>query len=114
MRMQIREGYVHVWHRRAANDIAELDDVLAQIDAALRASDCKALMFDSRESEYRGGDVQDRMWAWITGHPFVTRIATLVESERLATSVNMTGLTVGLKIRAFHAESGAETWLRAG
>lgn len=111
MRIEPRPGYVFVWHRRAANDVAELDGVLARIDEVLAETGSTALMFDSRESEYRGGDVQDRMWAWIQGHPTVKRIATLVESHRLATSVNMTGLSMRVKIKAFHDALEADDWL---
>ncbi len=111
MRVETHADHLFVWHRRAAKDVAELELVLTAIDEALEGRDLRAVVFDSRESAYQGGEVQQRMWAWIESHPRLRKIATLVESERLATSVNMTGLSKGVKIKAFHQLSDARTWL---
>ena len=105
-------GFLRVWHRRAARDVPELEAVLAAIDTALESNSLTRLMFDSRESEYQGGEVQTRMWDWLQSHPVLTHVATLVKSELLATSVNMTGVSKGLRIKAFHDLNSAADWLR--
>jgi hypothetical protein len=104
-------GYLRIWHRRPARTRDELHQILSTIDRELASRKMTRLVFDSRESKYEAGDVQTDMWAWLTGHRELTRVATLVESELLATSVNMTGLSKGVKIKAFHDETAAVTWV---
>lgn len=104
-------GYLRIWHRRPARTRDELHQILSTIDGELATRKMTRLVFDSRESKYEAGDVQTDMWAWLTSHPTLTRVATLVESELLATSVNMTGLSKGVKIKAFHDEATAVGWV---
>ena len=111
MRIETHDGYVKVWHDRPANDVPELDSILQSIDDALAAAQATRIVFDSRESEYRGGEVQSRMWDWLQGHPRLKRVATLVKSELLATSVNMTGVSKAVRIKAFANETQAVDWL---
>jgi hypothetical protein len=105
------DGYLRIWHRRPARTREELRLILSTIDGELGAHGLTRLVFDSRESKYEAGDVQQDMWAWLTGHRELTRVATLVQSELLATSVNMTGLSKGVKIKAFHDEPTAVAWV---
>lgn len=106
-----RSGYVRVWHRRSARDLAELEPVLKAMEAALLENGTTCLLFDSREANYQEGEVQARMWSWLQGCDLVKRVATLVESPMLAISVNMTGMTKGVSIKAFADEREAEVWL---
>lgn len=112
VRIEPRDGYLFVWHRRAAENLAELEHILSELDVALEADDLTAIMFDSRQANYTEGEVQSRMWSWLEGHPRLRQVATLVESPRLAVSVQMTGMSRRVKIRAFHDESEGEAWLR--
>jgi hypothetical protein len=114
VRIEVLDGYVKVWHSRPADDVAELELILGGIDDALKEQGLDRVMFDSRESEYRGGDVQTRMWEWLSHHPVLKRVATLVTSELLATSVNMTGVSKSVKIKAFADEVKAVSWLVGG
>jgi hypothetical protein len=111
MRIENHEGFVKVWHNRPAQDIPELETILSSIDASLVTADTSCVLFDSRESEYRAGEVQARMWDWLQNHAQLQRVATLVTSELLATSVNMTGVSRAVKIKAFATEDEAIAWL---
>jgi hypothetical protein len=102
--------HVFVWHGRAAKDLDELRLVLDAIDRALAESGRRRLLFDSRDSDYTPPDVQKALWAWLDEAP-LDRIATLVRSENLAVSVRMTGISMGIRIRAFHDATEAVRWL---
>ena len=106
-------GFVRVWHGRAANNLAELDEVMKGVDAALEESGSRAVLFDSRESGYTPQDVQDALWGWLERSE-LRRVATLVQSENLAVSVRMTGLVRKVPIRAFADENAARAWLTGG
>ncbi len=112
MTVDVCEGYLRVWHRRPATDLAELHTVLSAIDEDLAREQLACVLFDSRESKYQAGEVQTEMWRWLTEHKMLRKVATVVESEMLAASVTMTGLSKGVKIKAFHDEATAATWLR--
>lgn len=106
--------YVRVWHRKNASNLEELEVVLTGIEDGLRANESGYLLFDSRDVEYTPGDVQQGIWDWLASHPTLVRVATLVESEALAVSVNMNGLGRRIPIRAFHDERSAAGWLASG
>ena len=109
--LRVLPKYLRVWHGRSASNLEELMEVLDAIDQALETHGVSRVMFDSRDADYSEGEVQSRMWAWLTGHPVLDRVATLVQSPRLAVSVGLTGMSKGVKIKAFHIESEAATWL---
>ncbi len=103
---------VRVWHRRSAHNVSELEQVLALIEEELVAADTDRLLFDSRESAYTAGAVQTKMWTWLQESEHLSRVATLVNSPMLATSVNMSGLSKHIRIRGFHSEAEAMSWLQ--
>lgn len=105
------DGFLEVWHRRAASDVAEMDVIIDAIETALSDHDVRRVMFDSRESEYTPSDVQQRIWDWLQAGEGFERVATLVESELLAVSVRMTGMGKGVKIKAFAERTEAARWL---
>ena len=55
--MELKAGYVRVWHSRSAKDLAEADIVLEAMDAALRAWGTDRLLFDSREADATPPDI---------------------------------------------------------
>jgi len=110
--LRVEAQFLRVWHGRSASSLDELLEVLDAIDATLASRSLTRVMFDSRDAEYTEGEVQSRMWAWLTEHLVLDRVATLVTSPRLAVSVGLTGMSRGVKIKAFHIESEAAAWLR--
>ena len=56
-------------------------------------------------------DVGARIWSWLSDHPELARVATLVNSEELADSINMGGVGNDVRIRSFHKEPAAVRWL---
>jgi hypothetical protein len=105
------QGFLEVWHRRAAKDVAEMDFIIDAIESALDSHGVRRLMFDSRESEYTPSEVQQRIWEWLQAGKGFERVATLVEAELLAVSVRMTGMGKGVKIKAFADRAEARQWL---
>lgn len=106
-------AYVRVWHRQNASDLEELRLILTTIDGALQANATGYLLFDSRDVDYTPGDVQQGIWDWLAAHDKLVRIATLVESEALAVSVNMNGLGKRIPIRASTTRSAPPSGSRA-
>ena len=110
-RIEISGGIVSCWHGRSAQSVAEVNQVLSSIDDALDESGISLLLFDSREADRTPEEVQGRIWSWLTNASNIRKVATVMKSEMLATSVRMTGIGKGVRIKAFHDEAEARTWL---
>ena len=106
-----KPGYVRVWHGRSARTLEEADAVLNEIDQAMDRWQTYRLMFDSRDADRTPADVGARIWSWLSDHPRIERVATLVQSGELADSVDLQGIGNDIRIRSFHAEPAAERWL---
>lgn len=109
-KIRIATDFVHVWHQRAAQNEAELREVISTLERALRRSRRRKILFDSRDSDVTPPDIQSLFWEWLEGAK-LQKIATLVTSKNLAVSVRMTGVSRGVNLRAFDSESAATRWL---
>ena len=106
-----RGDYLHVYHARSARDLAELDEVIKALEAALAETGVTLILFDSRDSDTTPDDVGARLWEWLHEGP-VSRVATLIKSEMLQISVQLKGLAQNVRLRAFDDEQEALEWLR--
>lgn len=105
------DGYLRVWHGRAAKTVDEVEVVIAAIEEEMATTGFRDLLFDSRDSDRTPEDVQARLWAWLQ-NAGLRRVATLIRSEMLGVSVQMQGLTRSVRLRAFASEQKATAWLR--
>jgi hypothetical protein len=108
--VESREGYVHVWHGRAARDVEEWEGLRVVVEGELPERGAR-LLFDSRDSDQTPSDVQAAIWNWLQTCSSLERVATLVQSSNLAVSVRMQGIAKGVRIRAFAEEDEAVGWL---
>ena len=111
LKIYLRDGFVEVWHSKAAKTVEETDAIMGAIDEVLEKTGQSLLLFDSRESERTPPEVGKRIWAWLEGNPRLRRVATLLESENLAVSVRMSGIAHAVKIKAFHTRDDAVAFL---
>ena len=110
MTIEVCDGFVHVSHSRSARDMSEVEEVIEKIDAALDQCSQRRLVFDSRRSDRTPDEIQVRLWNWlVASRP--ERVATVVTSDMLAVSLKMTGLSKGVKLRAFDDEDTAARWV---
>lgn len=112
--LEDRGTYLHIYHRRSARDLEEAQQVLDAMDRAIGEWGHQDLLFDSRDSDLSSREVGDRVWAWLSQHSSLHRVATLVKSELLAQSINMGGISKRVRIRGFHEEAAAIEWLTTG
>lgn len=111
LEIRVEGGIVRCWHARSANDESEARAVLDAIDRALERSGIELLLLDSRDANRTSPEVQAVIWNWLSGHPKVRKVATLMHSKELGKSVRLAGAGQGVLIRAFHDEDRARTWL---
>ena len=112
LEIQIDGGIVRCWHARSAHDEDEARAVLGAIDDALNSSGIELLLLDSRDANRTSPGVQAVIWSWLSGHPKVRKVATLMHSKELGKAVRVAGAGQGVLIKAFRDEDKARVWLR--
>jgi len=81
------------------------------MDDAMKEWSLNRLLFDSRDADETPKEVGALIWGWMTEHPTLERVATVVHSKELADSVNIRGVGKELRIRSFSASPAAIRWL---
>ena len=110
-RVEARGGIVRIWYGRSARDPEEARAILSSIDATLNSTSISVLLIDSRDADVTPQNVQAVIWEWLTEHPSLRRVATVMRSVDLASNVRRIGRSRGIRIRTFPSVEEAEEWL---
>ncbi len=112
LEIRVEGGVVRCWHPRSAEDEDEARAVLEAIDRTIAASGIELLLLDSRDANRTSPEIQAVIWRWLSGHPKVRKVATLMHSAELGRAVRVAGAGQGVLIKAFRDEEKARVWLR--
>lgn len=119
-RVEGRDGYVFVYQRGRADDEGVIRQMQQEIEDALEARACCAVVFDNRDTQTPDEWVRAMVWSWLGRHTVIRRAALIqasADSQRRSNDratrawrgISMSWIN-SVQIMAFVSLFDAERW----